>query len=53
MQGIWGNAIVIAVLVAILALVVRALWKNHKAGGHCSGDCGSCSGCHCKDSKIE
>lgn len=39
-----GNAIVIAVLIAVVALAVRSLWKSHKSGG-CNGDCASCGGC--------
>ena len=41
-----GNSIVIAVLAVAVALAVRSLWKAHKSGGHCSGDCGSCGGCY-------
>ncbi len=29
MSAIWGNIIVIAVLIAVVALVVRSLWKSH------------------------
>lgn len=46
MPPILGNLIVIAVLVAVVALAVRSLWKSHKAGGGCSGDCAHCKGCH-------
>lgn len=46
MPGYLGYVIVIAVLAIVVALAVRSLWKEHKAGGHCSGDCGSCGGCH-------
>ena len=45
MPSILGNAIVIAVLAIVVALAVRSLWKSHKSGGHCSGDCSSCGGC--------
>lgn len=53
MPSILGNVIVIGVLLAVVALVARSLWKTHKSGGHCSGDCGSCAGCHCKHSATE
>ena len=43
-----GNLIVIAALVAVAALAVRSIWKGHKKGGHCGGDCGQCGGCHHK-----
>ena len=40
-----GDIIVGIALLGIVALVVRYLWKSHKAGkgcGGCSGDCSSC-----------
>lgn len=46
MTAVLGNLIVIAVLVAVVALAARSLWKSRKAGGHCTGDCASCGGCH-------
>ena len=46
MPPILGNIIVIAVLAAVVALAVRSLWKSHKSGGDCNGDCGNCRGCH-------
>lgn len=46
MPSILGNLIVILVLAAVVVLAVRSLWKSHKAGGHCNGDCASCGGCH-------
>ena len=46
MPGTLGNMIVLAVLAVAVALAVRPVWKSHKAGGHCSGDCGSCGSCH-------
>ena len=42
-----GYGIVILVLAAVVTLAVRSLWKSHKNGGGCSGDSGSCGGCHC------
>ncbi|MCI8442412.1 MAG: FeoB-associated Cys-rich membrane protein [Provencibacterium sp.] len=46
MPAVLGNFIVIAVLTVVVILVVRSLWKSHKAGGHCNGDCTSCACCH-------
>lgn len=48
MPSMLGNAIVITALVLVVALAVRSLWKSHKTGGHCNGDCGNCGGCHHK-----
>jgi len=41
-----GDIIVLTVLVVIVALVIRSMWKNHKKGGGCSGCSGNCSGCN-------
>lgn len=46
MPPILGNLIVLLVLAAAAALAVRSLWRSHKRGGHCNGDCASCGGCH-------
>ncbi|WP_295581737.1 FeoB-associated Cys-rich membrane protein [uncultured Oscillibacter sp.] len=48
MPGILGYGIVLAVLAAVVALAIRSLWKSRKKGGHCSGDCSRCGGCHGK-----
>lgn len=48
MPGILGYVIVTAVLAVIVALAIRSLWKSHKKGGHCTGDCSRCGGCHGK-----
>lgn len=45
MSPLLGNAIVILVLAGMVALAVRSLWRSHKAGGQCSGDCSRCGGC--------
>ena len=37
------TVIVSAVLLAIVALLIRSMWKDHKAGGSCGG-CNGCSG---------
>lgn len=40
-----GELIVILVLVGVVALAVRSLWKDHRSGGSCTGDCSRCGGC--------
>lgn len=45
MPAMLGEIIVIAVLAAVVALAVRSLWRSHKSGGGCSGDCAHCKGC--------
>ena len=44
-QSVLPTVIVLAVLACAVALAVRSLWKQRKAGGSCCGDCGSCPGC--------
>lgn len=48
MPPILGNLIVIAVLIGVVALAIRSVWKDHKSGKSCacSGDCSHCKGCH-------
>jgi hypothetical protein len=41
-----GNLIVLAVVAVAAALAVRSLWKSHKKGGGCDGNCSHCGGCH-------
>jgi hypothetical protein len=43
-----GTAIVLLVLAAIVALIVRSMIKDRKNGKSptCGGDCGKCRGCH-------
>lgn len=48
MSDILGNVIVLAVLAVVVTLVIRSLWKSHKNGGSCSGDCSNCSSCQHK-----
>lgn len=48
MSDILGNVIVLAALAVVVTLVIRSLWKSHKNGGSCSGDCSNCSSCHHK-----
>ena len=45
MSPVLGNLIVLLVLAAVVALAVRSLWRSHKRGGHCNGDCASCGCC--------
>jgi uncharacterized membrane protein len=46
-----GNIIVIVIVAAAAALAARSLWKTHKSGGSCGGDCSCCNGCHSQKSK--
>ena len=46
MPAVFGNMLVITVLIAVVVLVIRSLWKSRKSGGGCNGDCGNCRGCH-------
>ena len=41
-----GEIAVVLVLAGVVVLAVRSLWKSHKSGGGCNGDCGNCKGCH-------
>ena len=41
-----GSGVVLLALAVIVGLAIRSLWKSHRSGGHCNGDCGSCRGCH-------
>ena len=52
MSGILGNVIVLAVLAVVVTLVIRSLWKSHKKGGSCSGDCSNCSSCQHKEYSL-
>ncbi|MGI5963429.1 MAG: FeoB-associated Cys-rich membrane protein [Lawsonibacter sp.] len=44
----FGELLTIFVLAAIIGLAVRSLWKTHKQGRHCNGDCSRCGSCHGK-----
>ena len=46
MSPILGNLVVILILAVIVGLCVRSLWRSHKHGGGCGGDCSHCGGCH-------
>ncbi len=45
MSAVAGNMIVTVILVAVCFLAVRSIWKSHRNGGHCGGDCSCCSKC--------
>nr|WP_325303928.1 FeoB-associated Cys-rich membrane protein [uncultured Dysosmobacter sp.] len=45
MSSLIGNILVLTILAVAVALAVRSMWRTHKSGGHCGGDCGSCGGC--------
>lgn len=45
MTELVGSGIVLLALAVVVGLAVRSLWRSHRAGGHCNGDCGSCGGC--------
>jgi hypothetical protein len=56
----FGTLIVLAVLILIVALILRKMYRDVKAGrsplcdnancSHCGGNCGHChSGCHSAD----
>lgn len=53
-----GTLIVLAFVLAAAGLAARAMWKDHKAGHHCSGcsgncgSCGSCGSCHGHDHTV-
>ena len=40
-----GDIIVIGLLALCVVLSIRSMWKNHKKGGGCGGNCSQCSGC--------
>lgn len=42
MEAVIGNGIALLALAVIVGLAVRSLWRSHRDGGHCNGDCGSC-----------
>ena len=47
MPQVLGQVLVGLILIGVVVLAVRSVWKSRKAGGHCSGDCNRCGGgCH-------
>ncbi|MCI8894858.1 MAG: FeoB-associated Cys-rich membrane protein [Lachnospiraceae bacterium] len=41
-----GTVIVAAIVIAAAGFALYTLRKDRRKGGGCSGDCGSCKGCH-------
>jgi hypothetical protein len=42
----WFGTGLVLIIVAVLAfLAARSLWRTHKNGGGCGGDCSCCGGC--------
>ncbi|MCM1256969.1 MAG: FeoB-associated Cys-rich membrane protein [Roseburia sp.] len=42
-----GTFVVGAILVGIVALIIRSMMRDKKSGkSQCGGDCGHCKGCH-------
>ena len=43
-----GTVVVLAIVAGAVALAVRSMIKDKKAGGsiQCGGDCSRCGGCH-------
>lgn len=41
-----STAIIAGVLVLVVALIIRGMIKDKKAGKGCGGNCSHCSGCH-------
>ena len=49
-----GDAIVLSVVLLVMFFAARSLYRKHKAGGGCSGDCSSCGGsCGCGSVDIK
>ena len=46
MSPLFGNILVGGILILVSALSARSLWKSHKSGGSCNGDCSHCGSCH-------
>ena len=49
-----GDAIVLAVVGLVVFFAARSLYKRHKSGATCAGDCSSCGGsCGCGSVDIK
>lgn len=50
MPPVLANIIAVFIVVGLVALSVRTLWKDHKSGGcaGCSGCGGGCGSCGCR-----
>ncbi len=41
-----GTIVVLVILILVVALIIRKLYTDKKAGKHlCGGNCGNCTGC--------
>lgn len=50
----FASVIVLLVVVAIAGLALKSIIKDHKSGGGCSGNCGSCgAGCNITAEELE
>lgn len=48
-SGTISTAIIGMIVLLMVVLIVRHMWKKKKAGGSCLCDCGNCAqGCHMK-----
>lgn len=45
MPSMLGTVIVVLIVAGVVALSIRSLWKDHKSGGGCTGNCATCGGC--------
>ncbi len=47
MPVILGNMVAVLLVIALVFVCAKEIWKGHKGGGcaGCSGSCGSCSSC--------
>ena len=45
-RKLMGTVIVAAIVIAAAGFALYTLRKDRRKGGGCSGDCGSCKGCH-------
>ena len=42
-----GTIIVSVILVAVVAVIIKSMWRGKKSGkDSCGGECGRCRGCH-------
>lgn len=49
-SGTVSTAVIGIIVLTVIVLILRHMWKKKKAGGSCMCDCGSCAGgCHMKD----
>ncbi len=46
MPSMLGKVIALAILAVVVFFAARSVYRSHKKGGGCNGDCGHCGGCH-------